>query len=244
MQLRDLQRHVEDLDNRGQRHNLRVRGLPESVEHDQILPAVTDLFNRILDRPRHTLIAMEQIHRAFRPRGRDTEPPRDIICHINDFATKEEILKKARNKAQLECEGHSICIYQDLSAITLRHRKDLCPLLEVLQTRGIRYRWKFPFGLLASHQGRSALLRVPEELDDFCHTLAIPFVSVPNWYVEFETSTPTHCPPKEEPMEAQNTRFRRRRSPSTARPSSTSRHRHPPPSPMIALLPRRVCRDH
>lgn len=67
LQLRDLQRHVEDLDNRGRRHNLRVRGLPESVEQDQILPAVTDLFNRLLDWPRQSLIAMEQIHRALRP---------------------------------------------------------------------------------------------------------------------------------------------------------------------------------
>lgn len=67
LQLRDLQRHVEDLDNRGRRHNLRVRGLPESVEQEQILPAVTDLFNRLLDRPRHSLIAMERIHRALRP---------------------------------------------------------------------------------------------------------------------------------------------------------------------------------
>lgn len=101
LQLRDLQRHVEDLDNRGRRHNLRVRGLPESVENDQILPAVSDLFNHLLDQPRHTPIAMERIHRALRPRGRDSEPPRDIVCHINDFALKEDILKKARDKQQL-----------------------------------------------------------------------------------------------------------------------------------------------
>lgn len=31
LQLRDLQRHVEELDNRGRRHNLRIRGLPEIV---------------------------------------------------------------------------------------------------------------------------------------------------------------------------------------------------------------------
>lgn len=87
-----------------------MRGLPESIEQDQILLAITDLFNRLLDRPRHSSIAMERFHRALRPRGRDTDPPRDIICHINDFAIKEEILKKASDKIHLEHEGHSIYI--------------------------------------------------------------------------------------------------------------------------------------
>lgn len=30
MMLRDMQHHVEDLDNRGQRNNIHIRGLPES----------------------------------------------------------------------------------------------------------------------------------------------------------------------------------------------------------------------
>lgn len=67
LQLRDLQRHVEDLDNRGGRHNLRVRGLPETFETEQILPTVTDLFNNLLDRPPQTPIDMERIHRALSP---------------------------------------------------------------------------------------------------------------------------------------------------------------------------------
>lgn len=60
MQLRDLQRHVEDLDNRGRRHNLRIRGIPESVEHDRISAVVTGLFNHLLDHPEHNKIDMER----------------------------------------------------------------------------------------------------------------------------------------------------------------------------------------
>lgn len=243
LQLRDLQRHVEDLDNRGRRHNLRVRGLPESVDNDQILPAVTDLFNRLLDRPRHTPIAMERIHRALRPRGRDTDPPRDIVCYVNDFALKEDIFKKARDKQQLTFEGRPIHIYQDLSAITLRHRKDLRPLLDVLRNKGIRYRWKFPFGLQATHQGNSALLRVPEELETFCEILDIPYVDVPNWYADFTFSALDRLS-REEPMEAQISSFRRQRSPSANRPGSTAIPLRQPASPMTAPLPRRARRDY
>lgn len=243
MQLRDLQRHVEDLDNRGRRHNLRVRGLPETVEQDQLLQVVTGLFNQLLDRPRPTPVDMERIHRALRPRGRDADPPRDVICYVNDYLLKEDILKKTRDKPQMEYEGSHIYIYQDLSAITLRHRRDLRPLLDVLRNNGIRYRWKFPFALSASHQGRSALLRVPEDLDGFCRTLDIPLVSVPHWYEEFNILPHTRHPPAEEPMDAHNTSFRRRRSPTPIRRYSSEGPRHPPPSPMTAPLPRRARRD-
>lgn len=113
-QLRDLQRHVEDLDNGGRWHKLRVRGLPETVEPEQILPTVTGLFNHLLDKSLQMPINMERIHRAFRPQGRDTDPPRDIVCCLTDFRLKEEILRKVRNKMQLPHEGHEVHIYQDL----------------------------------------------------------------------------------------------------------------------------------
>lgn len=143
----------------------------------------------------------------------------------------------------MEYNGQPVHIYQDLSAITLRHRKDLRPLLDVLKTKGIRYRWKFPFGLSATYQNRSALLRVPEDLDDFCRALDIPYTLVPNWYSEFHIQHPTRPPHGEEPMEAHNTSFRRRRSPSNTRLGSAPATHHPPTSPMTAPLPRRARRD-
>lgn len=51
MQLRDLNRHVEDLDNRGRRHNLSLRGLPESIDAEHLQSEVTTLFNNLLSRP-------------------------------------------------------------------------------------------------------------------------------------------------------------------------------------------------
>lgn len=54
MQMRDMQRHLEDLDNRGRRHNLRIRGLPESFEGEQISQAIiTSLipFSTVLPKP-------------------------------------------------------------------------------------------------------------------------------------------------------------------------------------------------
>lgn len=96
LQLHDLHRHVEELGKKTQPED--YRSSRTRFESDQIVPTVTDIFNRLLDRPPDTQIAMERIHRALRPRGRETDPQRDIICYINDFAIKESVLKKARER--------------------------------------------------------------------------------------------------------------------------------------------------
>lgn len=146
---------------------------------------------------------MERIHRALRPKGRETNPPRDIICCIVDYKLKEDILRQARGKHPLQYNGAHLQIFQDLSGITLQHRRDLKQLLDVLRTHGILYRWKFPFCLAATHLGRTALLKVPEDLPQFCDSLGLPLVDVPNWYAEFHHHAAGKHPPQEEPMEVQ-----------------------------------------
>lgn len=216
LQLRHVNRHLEDLDNRGRRRNLRVRGFPESVEEDPIQHEVITIFNNVLGRPPQSPIAMERIHRALRPRGRDTDPPRDVVCCLVDFKLKEDVLKQARSQ-RLVHSGSPIQIYQDLLGITLQHRRDLRPLLDALRGKEIRYKWKFPFCLSASHQGRTAHLKVPEDLPRFCETLGLPLISVPDWYAPYRRSVGRWNKPREVPMETQTTRFRRHRSPSDQR---------------------------
>lgn len=199
---------MEDLDNRGRCPNLRIRGMPESIELEQLSPTVVSLFNDLVNRPLQSQIAMERIHRAFRPKGEEADPPRDIICCIVDYKLKEEILKQARSKAQALHAGAHIQIFQDLSSITLQHRRDLKPLLDTLRTKRIPYRWKFPFCLSDTTQGRTALPKVPEDMPQLCNTLGIPLIDVPNWYAEFCHTVAS------QPMDAQDTQYRRRRSPS------------------------------
>lgn len=223
LHLRDLHRQVEDLENRSRRHNLRIRGLPETVENDNLIQTVTSIFNNLLGRPPASAIKMERIHRALRPKGRSTDPPRDIICCLCDFQLKEEILRNAKLRSKCMYEGSLIQIYQDLSFITLLHRRDLKPLLEVLRNKNIIYRWKFPFGLLATNQGQSALLRVPEDLHPFCKTLDIPYMDVPDWYADFRSRPARKDNTRIDEMETIPTRFRRRRSLSTEKSPNSSK---------------------
>lgn len=48
-------------------------------------------------------------------------PPRHVVCYLNSFRMKEEILRKAQNQIQITFNSADINIYQDLSNITLQH---------------------------------------------------------------------------------------------------------------------------
>lgn len=113
-----------------------------------------------------------------------------------------------------------------ISSVSRCSASELRPLLEVLQTKGITYHWKFPFSLLASSQGCTALLRVLEDLQHFCDTLGILHTEVPEWYAEYRTPLPHQTSPRPEPTETQDVRYRRHRSPSEARAQ------HPEPHPL------------
>lgn len=104
--------HMEDLDNRGCRINLKVRDIPESVEQDQIQHAVSAICNDRLDRPPATVIESERIHQPLHPRGRDTDPSRDIVCCLTSFHLKEENLRKAHNRVPSYGDA-DIKIFQD-----------------------------------------------------------------------------------------------------------------------------------
>lgn len=99
--LNDINRHLEDLDN----HNIRIRGVPENTDENPVEHTAALMFNDLLDRPPDSPIEFERIHRALRPRGRDNDPPRDIICCLVNFPLKEAILKKAREKTELSLMG-------------------------------------------------------------------------------------------------------------------------------------------
>lgn len=74
-----MKRHLEDLDNRGRRHNIRIQGLPEAVEQPQLEQTMIEFFNILLDRPPETPNSMERIHRSVWPAPGVNKPPRDVV---------------------------------------------------------------------------------------------------------------------------------------------------------------------
>lgn len=107
------------------------------------------------------------------------------------FAVYTSILSKkpSRMANDLSISGSKITIFPDLSRRTLRLRAATKPLLALLQTRNIPYRWCFPFALYVQRQDVSAAFRSPADLQSFLKTLDLPDVSLPDWDSAFFPST-------------------------------------------------------
>lgn len=60
---------------------------------------------------------MYRAHRALRPK-KHTGPPRDIICRLHNFTIKEQIMRAARSKREIQFEGSTIQLYPDLAWVS------------------------------------------------------------------------------------------------------------------------------
>lgn len=207
--LRNMQRHVEHLDNRGHRNNIRIRGLPESEGPEELHDTLQTLFNNLLGDPPNKPIEMDCAHRALRSKG-PISRPRNVICRVHSYPLKEDIKRKACTIKKVVFENTQIQLYPDLSWITLQKRRLLQPLLISLQENNIVYRWGFPFSLTARRQGKSAVLRFPEDLDNFCDTMEIPVPRLQEWdLVDTPTPPPSvwqKIPPSKRPRERDSPR--------------------------------------
>ncbi|XP_071987838.1 uncharacterized protein [Engystomops pustulosus] len=177
--LQDMARHLEDLDNRGRRNNIRVRGIPEVEGKEDISTTLQALFSTLLGEP-ETQVKLDRANRALRPKTLGGNP-RDVICCVHDFGLKERIMSAARKNKNFNFNGDAIQLYQDLSGITLQKRRVLRPLLDILRENGISYRWNFPFALSATKDGITATLTVIEELQEFCGIWNIPTPRLDDW---------------------------------------------------------------
>lgn len=161
----EMNRHLEDLDNRGRRNNLRVGGIPETITSKQIPQLFQKVFNNILERLACSNVDLFRAHGALRGWGPDSAPPRNIICCLQSFVLKEEMMAKARQNELITFNSDTPALYQHLSPITLKNRWALCPLLEILLEKGLTYRWRFPcFECHIQYNGKQVLLRTPDEL--------------------------------------------------------------------------------
>lgn len=188
--LRDMQRKLEDLDNCNRRNNIRVHGLLETKRPKDLRSVLQTIFNTLLGVPTPTHTELDRAHRALKSKGSPSNP-RNVTCRVHSYTLKEDIMRKARVTKPILYEDTPVQIFPALSRITLQKRRLLQPLLHTLQENYITYRWDFSFSLSATHNGKTMVPQVPEDLRMFCEILEIPTPELPGWDIILPPSPPT-----------------------------------------------------
>ncbi|CAH2300865.1 Hypothetical predicted protein [Pelobates cultripes] len=182
-----MRRNLEDLDNRGRRCNIRIRGIPEADEGENAAEVLTNLFRTILHTDAPQTFEFERAHRTLRPRSAE-DGPRDMICCLHSFPIKDTIMRKARERPTWPFQGTQVSLYNDLSPYTLEARRALKPITTALRERNIKYKWGFPFALMARHQDSWLAARWPDEIPRLLDTLNMPHIQFTDWLLD--TSRP------------------------------------------------------
>lgn len=177
---RNIEYKIEDQENRNRRKNLRIRGMPEE-ENESLEMKISELYNPILQRPLDQKIKIERIHRIKKPPTVPTDLPRDIIVRFSEYQDRAQIHERLKGTPTIEYRGAKIQTFTDLSKATLYRRRLLKPLLEEMKLKSVKYSWGFPACLVGTKEGRTARLRMPEDLPHFCERLDLNTKEIPGW---------------------------------------------------------------
>ncbi|OCT84266.1 hypothetical protein XELAEV_18022419mg [Xenopus laevis] len=158
----------EDAENRSRRCNLRIRGIPTSIENADLRHNLVGLFYHLLDQETGTEILIDRLHRVS---GGWPNKPKDVLCAFHNFSVKEK----------LHLEDAAIEIYQDLAYTTVLQRRMLRNVVNHLNELNLPYKWGFPFALLAHKDGKTYILKEPADLVPFSRNVGLPPIDIQDW---------------------------------------------------------------
>uniref|UniRef100_A0A8C5QWI0 Uncharacterized protein n=1 Tax=Leptobrachium leishanense TaxID=445787 RepID=A0A8C5QWI0_9ANUR len=186
-----MRRRIDDLENRSRRHNIRVRGIRESVIN--VKARLVSIFNMLLGEEAVSTADIDRAHRALRAPQNPPAPPRDVICHLPNYQLKAAIMDKARTRRVWHFKDDELELYHDLSPYTLLARRSLRPVTALLREANMPYRWGHPFSLQVRIDNRLHSIFSPSDVPRFLEALRFPPTEVQNW----EVDQPYMSPPLE-----------------------------------------------
>lgn len=79
----EMQLHLEEMEDRSRRNNLRLRGLPEATGPEDLAVTVTAIFDSLLD---PTPPSIDRVHRTLGPKSTEPSRPQDVLCRLHRFS--------------------------------------------------------------------------------------------------------------------------------------------------------------
>ncbi|CAL1589471.1 unnamed protein product [Knipowitschia caucasica] len=142
-----LKNKLSDLEGRSRRQNVRMVGLPESLE---LGPRPTEFVSQLLvdvfgAQTLSTLPELDRAHRSLLPKPGLNEKPRTIIIRFHRFQTKDLVMREVRRRrGTLEFRGHKLQFYEDYTAEVQKQRVQYRDAMAELFNRGFRPSLLFP----------------------------------------------------------------------------------------------------
>ncbi|CAH2283384.1 Hypothetical predicted protein [Pelobates cultripes] len=158
-----LDAQMADAEDRARRNNIRLRGVPESVQQADLQAYVRGLLRAYAPDIPADMMLIDRIHRIPKPTYLPDSTPRDVLFRAHFFHIKELVLKASRTREKPHEDYPAVKLFNDLSAATLRKRRTFHQVAEALRQHRTKYRWGYPTKMLVQHGGTLRPISTPEE---------------------------------------------------------------------------------
>lgn len=171
-----LSGHVDDLENRGRKKNIRIFGLPEGVEGNDPTRFFESWLPEALQIKLKTgRIKLERKHCALAPKPSSMQRPRPVLVRFHNFQDKQQVMNKSwelgKNNQAVKHGDSTVMLFQDLSAAVLRRRKEYDAVKKQLKSLGVECRLIYPALLKINIRGSSKMFKNPQEAERYADSL-------------------------------------------------------------------------
>lgn len=171
-QIQAITEHIDDLENRGRRKNIRIIGLPEEAEGSNPVSFFGSWIPKLLGlEAKAGRIKIERAHRTLAPKPGPNQRPRPVLIRFHNFVDKQRVLDAARRRGTVKFQDSTIMFFQDLSAAVVRKRKGFDEVKKRLRDIGAKYMMLYPASLKIIHHGEARSFDSPEKAMAFIATL-------------------------------------------------------------------------
>lgn len=142
-----LKTNFSELEGRSRRQNIRLVGLPESLD---VGPRPTEFFSQLLvevfgAEALPSPPELDRAHRSLMPKPGPHQKPRSVVMCFHRYKIKDLVMREARRRrGTLEYRGHKLQFYEDYSVDVLKQRAQYKDVMAELYRRGFRPSLLFP----------------------------------------------------------------------------------------------------
>ena len=159
-----------DLESRSRRNNIRIIGLPESIEGPRPTSFFADLLAEVLgDQTLQSPPELDRAHRALTAKPQPGSRPRPVIIRLHRYQIKELIIREARKRrGKLQYRGSPIQIFEDYAPEVAEERAKYRTVMTDLYNLALRPTLLFPARLqITLETGAKKRFSSPEEAASF-----------------------------------------------------------------------------
>jgi len=138
-----MQTQLTDLEARSRRNNIRIHGIPEGSEGEDIQDYVEKFIRSelSLSEPR---LGIQRCHRSLGSKPPQGSSPRSIVIYFQEYKIKEMVLRAAWKKRETTVEGKRVFFEQDFPTEIPKKRRAYADIRKTLKENGLRFQTLYP----------------------------------------------------------------------------------------------------